>query len=75
MSLMKKDDKQEMAGHHGLAVAVVLMACKDYETALKGHNAKQQHEVEKFFRSTWFGVLCDLDPEEIMNRIRKHARN
>ena len=48
MSLMKKDDKTEMAGPYGLATAVVLLACKDYENALKGHNAEQQYEIEKF---------------------------
>lgn len=74
MSLMKKDDKTEMAGPYGLATAVVLLACKDYENALTGHNAEQQYEIEKFFRSTWFGVLCDLNPEEIMKQLKIHAR-
>jgi hypothetical protein len=27
---------------------------------------KQQYEIVKFFKSEWYGVLCDIDPNRIL---------
>lgn len=34
-----------------------------------------KNECERFFRSSWFGVLCDLDGEKIMSTIRVRFYN
>lgn len=74
MSLMKKDDKTEMAGPYGLAAAIILLACKDYKIAIRGRDIGRQYEIEKFFRSIWFGALCDLDPEALIKRLKLCAK-
>ena len=27
-------------------------------------------EVEAFFRSRWFGVLCDIDPQKVLRHLK-----
>ena len=62
-----------------LAEAVILQAVKDYRGALKrlkrcpGNRdlLRKKRECERFFRSRWFAVLCSMDPEMLLERIRK----
>ena len=51
-----------------LAVAIIERAASDYREAMK---KKDLEELERFFRSEWFGVLSPADPEEIIRRLRK----
>lgn len=30
---------------------------------------KRKYEIVKFFRSEWYGVLCDIDPEKILRKL------
>lgn len=30
---------------------------------------KRKYEIVKFFRSEWYGVLCDIDPERILRKL------
>ena len=32
-------------------------------------------ELEKFFRSPWYGVLTSLDPELLISRLRKEKKS
>ena len=29
----------------------------------------RKYEIVKFFRSEWYGVLCDIDPERILRKL------
>ena len=63
------------------ANAIILMAVKDYRRALRGLKrhpdspgySHTKRECEMFFRSWWFRVLSDADPEIILNGIRKET--
>jgi len=43
-------------------------------TYLGGHRSESAayivKEVELFFRSRWFGVLCDIDPQMVLRRLK-----
>lgn len=58
-----------------LAIGIIAMAAEDYREAVRTrHNNCSRFsmkEIEKFFRSQWFGRLTDADPEYIMKRIRE----
>ena len=64
-----------------LAAAIVGQACRDYLHALVLHyrHPEKQDPIliirscEKFFRSAWFGVLCNLDASLILNELRIRA--
>lgn len=30
---------------------------------------KRKYEIVKFFRSEWYGVLCDIDPDRILRKL------
>lgn len=30
---------------------------------------KRKYEIVKFFKSEWYGVLCDIDPERILRKL------
>ena len=30
---------------------------------------KRKYEIVQFFRSEWYGVLCDIDPEKILRKL------
>lgn len=63
-------------GYESLAVNIVVQAVKDYRSALKKlqqdsedfRAAATRAECEGFFRSSWFGVICSVDPEELLRK-------
>ena len=54
-----------------LAEAIILQAIQDYRTC---RSRGEQVSIERFFISGWFGALCDLDGEMILNRIKKDKK-
>ncbi len=70
-----------MTGYQALGNAIIEQAAKDYRDAirrLKRHPDSKAAmetamEVERFFHSGWYAVLTDLDPDYLINRLRKEA--
>jgi len=66
-------------GWEELAQAVIVQAVEDYRRALKGLNRnpvnprllKRKQECDQFFRSEWFTVLTDADPEKIIHWMQR----
>lgn len=64
-------------GCEALAAAIILRAARDYVTALKQLRKNKDNaiakakvkELRQFFRSSYFGILCDLDGEHVLDRI------
>ena len=71
-----------MEPYQALANAIVELAVKDYKTALKyhfRHPNRQEYEnnvaeLERFFRSGWYGMLTNLDGELLMAGVRRMVR-
>lgn len=61
-----------MNPYENLANAIILQAAKDYRQT---DDEQQLKEIERFFRSDWFGVLSKVDPEILMKELRKEKRN
>lgn len=70
-----------MTGYQSLANGIIEQAVKDYRAALK---ILRRHpdsktamatamEVERFFRSSWYAVLTDIDPDYLIEKLRKEA--
>ena len=57
-----------MNPYENLANAIVLQAVKDYRLT---DDEAELVEIERFFRSDWFGVLTEVDPEYLIRRLRK----
>ena len=57
-----------MNPYEELANAVVLQAVKDYRLT---DDEAELAEIERFFRSGWFGVLSKVDPEYLIRNLRK----
>ena len=76
-----------MCDYSGLIHAILSMACRDYDMALRYMMrppekqteyklAEQQirlKECEHFFRSEWFQWLSDMDGEALMRLIRENG--
>ncbi len=70
-----------MNRYEALANAIIEQAVCDYRSALrslKKHpdsraSSAQAREIEKFFHSRWYGVLTQLDPDYLINRLRKET--
>ena len=68
-----------MDGYQRLANAIVAQAGWDYIAALytlsycpdEMKAAKRKREIERFMRSSWFGVLTKADPEYLLQKMRK----
>ena len=68
-----------MNPYQALANAIVELAVKDYKKTLKQHyrfpNEKEYKDeikdLEKFFRSGWYGTLTDLDGEYLISGVRR----
>lgn len=60
-----------------LGTAIVHRACVDYLSALRGrtHHGHDRldtrEELERFFRSPWFGRLCEADGEALLSELRR----
>ena len=64
-----------------LAQAIVMQAVKDYRLALKVLRRRPDskraqevvEEIERFIQSRWFSLMYDIDPEQIINRLKEEA--
>jgi len=57
-----------MTPYEELANAIVLQAVKDYRL----HDDEQElASIERFFRSGWFGILTNVNPEMLIAKLRK----
>lgn len=61
-----------MNPYEELANAIILQAVKDYRLT---DNERELQEIERFFRSGWFGVLSKVDPEFLIKELRKEKQN
>ena len=74
-------DPEIMAFYEELAQAIILQAVKDYRKVLKmlGRRPdsflwlKEKRSCEAFFHSSWFSVLTGVDPDQILDGLRKEA--
>ena len=57
-----------MNPYEELANAIVLQAVKDYRLT---DDEAELAEIERFFRSGWFGVLSKVYPEYLIRNLRK----
>jgi len=71
-------EAETYACYEKLAGAIVLQAVDDYRTAIR-HLAQRPdndlarrtvREVERFFRSGWFGELTEIDPEMLISKLK-----
>lgn len=61
-----------MNPYENLANAIILQAVKDYQLT---DDERELQEIERFFRSGWFGVLSKVDPEFLIKELRKEKQN
>ncbi len=55
-----------MQNEHLLIEAIIGQAIKDYK-----YNPSMRLEIESFIKSDWFAVLTDLDPDLLLNHLKK----
>ena len=60
-----------MDPYENLAQAIILQAIKDYRLT---DDESELAEIERFFRSGWFGVLSKVDPEYLIKKLRKEKQ-
>lgn len=72
------EDMLILNAYKNLASAIVFRAAQDYRWAFKKYlkTGRKNYEVSTtlskctaFFRSEWFSVLCDYDPDKLMKGI------
>lgn len=67
--------------YEALANAIILQAVEDYRKALRTlslypHDSKargRKASITRFFRSGWFKVLTNLDPEALIGRLNEEV--
>ena len=67
--------------YQNLANAIVLSAVKDYRDALKRLKKKpnnklaadERDDIERLFRSGYFAILTEIDPEYLIDRLKKEV--
>lgn len=67
--------------YQNLANAIVLSAVKDYRDALKKLKKKpnnklaadERDDIERLFRSGYFAILTEIDPEYLIDRLNKEV--
>lgn len=71
----------DIQNYENLANAIIQQAAKDYIHALRTvkrrKNAeealREALEIEAFFHSPWYGTLTQIDPDYLIERLRKEA--
>ena len=56
-----------MDPYQNLADAIVLQAVADYRLT---NDSREMEDLERFFRSEWFGMLTNIDPEYLINNLK-----
>lgn len=58
-----------------LAEAIVLQACEDFKDAYERYNkaVDDMKECESFFNGEWYTELTNLDPQKLMNDLKKEV--
>ena len=54
-----------------LADAIIIQAVKDYR---RSGCYKVRTSIESFFRSDWFAVICELDGERLIKRLKQERK-
>ena len=72
-------ESQHSDRHHCLANAIIAQAAKDYEMALIAEAYQRSYqvrsaEVERFFKSSWYRLMTDLDEDIIIEKIRAKVK-
>ena len=70
-----------MIGYHSLANAIIEQAAQDYRNALKSLRRhpdskaamEEALKIEEFFHSGLYAALTEVDPDYLINRLRKEA--
>jgi hypothetical protein len=68
--------------YENLANAIILMAVKDYRSALKKLKKRPNYEpakiikneVERFFRSDWYRELTAVEPEILLLKLKEEVK-
>ena len=68
----------ELLCYQDLANAIIVQAAKDYQAAFKKRTAlpaskywrEKAAGLERFFRTDWYAMLTDIDPEYLMDRLK-----
>lgn len=60
-----------MDPYEELENAIVLQAVKDYRNA---ELQQDMNEIERFFRSGWFGVLTTIAPEVLIHHLKEEKK-
>ena len=68
--------------YEDLAQAIILQAVKDYrqnnnkmvDEPDDPKNQKRRQELEKFFLSSWFAILTDLDGRHLLHRLQAEMK-
>lgn len=72
----------QIDGYTLLANAIITQAAKDYKDNLSllhknpnDNTAKaERRKLEKFFRSSWFDILTQLDGEALLQKLQQTVR-
>jgi hypothetical protein len=73
--------KNSKSLYENLANAIILQAVKDYREALSRYDLHREKNtygqdkasIERFFRSGWFGVLTELNPEMLIRKLNEEV--
>lgn len=60
--------------YEDLANAIVMQACIDYQSVMGGSSRMaevRRKSIEEFFNSQLFGLITDIEPNELINRLKK----
>lgn len=68
-----------------LANAIIIMACNDFMKAYRTYRKVRSDHARiaawsmmddciRFFRSQWFGTLTDINPEDLIQRLREERK-
>lgn len=80
--IITKRADMENSGWRKLADAIIMQTANDYrkllrKVAKRPYNLDLKHDktsIERFFRSNWFSILCDLDGTECIRKLQKPTR-
>lgn len=61
--------------YQNLANAIVCVAADDYRTALKQGDKPLMDSLQRFFRSSWCGVLTGINTERLMTALHREYRD
>lgn len=75
VEVKEKQTREQETGYDMLAAEIIKLAIEDYRAAKRRNDPSGVLALQRFFRSEWCQLLCNVDGEVLIEACEKECEN